>query len=235
MRAVAPTDGPGGPILLVTSSANPFSSYYAEILRAEGLNAFATADVDTLSASTLSGYDVVLLGDMPLQAGQVSMLDAWVRAGGNLIAMRPDKQLYGLLGLTDDASTLSNKYLGVNTAVVPGAGITGVTMPFHGTADLATSNGAATVATLYSSATAATTHPAVTVRLVGIQGGQAAAFMFDLARSVVYTRQGNPLWAGQDRDANPPVRATDLLHRCGGRRRAAEVERHEQGAHSTRR
>ena len=211
IRAVAPTDGPGGPILLVTSSVNPFSGYYAEILRAEGLNAFTTADVDTVSAAMLSAYDVVLLGDMPLQAGQVSMLDAWVRAGGNLIAMRPDKQLYGLLGLTDDAALLSNKYLGVNTAVVPGAGITGATMPFHGTADLATSNGAATVATLYSNAATATTHPAVTVRLVGIQGGQAAAFMFDLARSVVYTRQGNPLWAGQDRDGNPPVRATDLF------------------------
>ena len=40
-----PTTGPGGPILVVTSAANPFSNYYAEILRAEGLNEFATADI----------------------------------------------------------------------------------------------------------------------------------------------------------------------------------------------
>ena len=31
------------------------------------------------------------------------MLTSWVNAGGNLIAMRPDKQLAGLLGLTDAA------------------------------------------------------------------------------------------------------------------------------------
>ena len=43
---------PGGPILVVTSSADPFTSYYTEILRAEGLNEFATADFSTLSAQT---------------------------------------------------------------------------------------------------------------------------------------------------------------------------------------
>ena len=40
-------------------SANPFSTYYAEILRAEGLNAFATADLSAVTATTLAGYDVV--------------------------------------------------------------------------------------------------------------------------------------------------------------------------------
>ena len=36
----------------------------------------------------------------------------------------------------------------------------------------------------------------MTLRSVGTAGGQAAAFTYDLARSVVYTRQGNPAWAG---------------------------------------
>ena len=40
-----PDQGPGGPILVISSSANPFSRYYAEILRAEGLNAFAVSDI----------------------------------------------------------------------------------------------------------------------------------------------------------------------------------------------
>ena len=40
-----PTEGPGGPILVVKSSGNPFSGYYAEILRAEGLNAFEVLDI----------------------------------------------------------------------------------------------------------------------------------------------------------------------------------------------
>ena len=46
---------------------------------------------------------------------------------------------------------------------------------------------------------------------VGGNGGQAAAFTYDLARSVVYTRQGNPAWAGDDRDGDLVVRSNDMF------------------------
>jgi hypothetical protein len=46
---------------------------------------------------------------------------------------------------------------------------------------------------------------------VGTSGGQAAAFTYDLARSIVLTRQGNPAWAGQDRDGVFPIRPNDLF------------------------
>ena len=72
-------------------------------------------------------------------------------------------------------------------------------------------NGATSVATLFSDATTATASPAVTLRNVGAAGGQAAAFTYDLARSVVYTRQGNPAWAGTERDGTGPVRSDDLF------------------------
>src|SRR5262249_20186965 len=87
------------------------------------------------------------------------------------------------------------------------------TIQYHGTADRYTLAGATQVATLYTNATQATANPAVTVRSVGTNGGQAAAFTFDLARSIVYTRQGNPLWAGQERDGEEPlvIRPNDLF------------------------
>ena len=44
--------------------ANPFSRYYAEILRAEGLNAFDVTDLSSVTATTLAAYDVVILGEM---------------------------------------------------------------------------------------------------------------------------------------------------------------------------
>ena len=44
-----------------------------------------------------------------------------------------------------------------------------------------------------------------------MNGGHAAAFTFDLARSIVYTRQGNPAWSGQERDGNGPIRSDDLF------------------------
>jgi hypothetical protein len=79
-------------------------------------------------------------------------------------------------------------------------------MRFHGSADLYGLAGASPVATLDSG------RPAVTLRDVGGAGGQAAAFTYDLARSVVYTRQGNPAWAGTERDGNTEaIRSDDMF------------------------
>jgi N,N-dimethylformamidase beta subunit-like, C-terminal/Putative metal-binding motif/Bacterial Ig domain len=206
-----PEEGPGGPILVIGNPANPFGRYHAEILRAEGLNAFAVDDIAAVTPASLLAYDVVVLGEMALTPAQVTMLTDWVTAGGNLIAMRPDAQLAGLLGLTDLPTTLSDAYLLVNTATGPGVGIVGQTIQFHGTADRYTLNGATSLATLYSNASTPTANPAVTLRTVGTQGGQAAAFTYDLARSVVYTRQGNPAWAGQERDGTSPIRSDDMF------------------------
>jgi hypothetical protein len=204
-----PDQGPGGPVLLVNSGASPFTKYYAEILRAEGLNEFSSVDVGSLTASSLTGRDIVVLGQVALSAAQVTALTDFVNNGGSLIAMRPDSQLAGLLGITPATGPLTDAYLKVDTSTEAAAGITGQTMQFHGTADRYTLSGASTVATLYSDASTATTNPAVTVRSVGSNGGQVAAFTYDLARSVVLTRQGNPAWAGQERDGTGPIRSDD--------------------------
>jgi hypothetical protein len=207
----SPNEGPGGPILVISSSSNPFTRYYAEILRTEGFNGFTVRDISLITTQNLSNYDVAILGEMALNDSQVTMLTNWVNAGGNLIAMRPDKKLASLLGLTDNSQTLSDQYLLVNTTSGPGQGIVNQTIQFHGTADRY-STSATTVATLYSNATTATSSPAVTLRSVGSSGGQAAAFTYDLAKSVVYTRQGNPAWAGQERDGTGPKRSDDLFY-----------------------
>ena len=201
------------PVLLVGTSSNQFSLYYSEILKAEGLNAFDTADISTVTATTLNTYDLVILGTTPLTPTQVSMFSTWVSAGGNLIAMRPDKQLATLLGISDASATISNGYLLVNTATSAGNGIVGQTIQFHDAADLYTLSGATTIATLYTTATSATTNPAVTLRTaIGSGGGSAAAFTYDLARSIVYTRQGNPAWAAQERDGTTPIRSNDMFY-----------------------
>ncbi|MBH8555795.1 DUF4082 domain-containing protein [Nostocaceae cyanobacterium CENA357] len=202
---------PGGPILVITKAANPFSKYYPEILRNEGLNTFNESDISSVTATTLANYDVVILGEMTLTSAQVTMFTNWVTGGGNLIAMRPDPQLANLLGLTSAASTLPNAYLLVDTSTEAGNGIVDQTIQYHGTADRYTLNGAANIATLYTNPTTATTNPAVTLRSVGNNGGQAAAFTYDLARSIIYTRQGNPAWATQERDNYSPIRSNDLF------------------------
>ena len=147
---------------------------------------------------SLAGYDVVILGrDAARPPRRSTMLTDWVNGGGNLIAMRPDTQLAGLLGLTDAAGTLSERLPAGRHRAAARARASSARRSSSTARPTATrSSGATAVATLYSDATTATANPAVTLRSVGANGGQAAAFTYDLARSVVYTRQGNPAWAG---------------------------------------
>ena len=113
---------------------------------------------------------------------------------------------------------MTNGYLRVNTATEPGAGITSETMQFHGAAQrYALTGGATSVAELFTTASAGTGQPAVAWRSVGSNGGQVATFTFDLAQSVIQTRQGNPAWAGTERDGQ----TTDPLGRpCSSAARA---------------
>lgn len=206
-----PAQGPGGPILVLTSGSPTFGTYYAEILRTEGFNAFSVADVATVTPAMLAAYDVVLLAKMTLTAQQVTTLSTWVNGGGNLIAMAPDPQLAGLLGIAPLGSTLPNAYLLADTSAAPGNGIVGQTIQYHGAANLYTLlAGTTRVATLYSAANTSTVNPAVTLRAAG--SGMAAAFAYDLAESVIYTRQGNPAWAAQERDGFAPIRSDDKFY-----------------------
>ncbi|MGN6615702.1 MAG: DUF4082 domain-containing protein, partial [Ilyomonas sp.] len=208
-----PTDGGGGPILVVSASSNPFSRYAVEILRAQGLNEFKALDISETNSTVLGSYDVVVLGEMTLTSAQVTIFTDWVNAGGTLITFRPDSKLSSLLGITATGSTLADKYLLVNTTSGPGKGIVNQTIQYHGTADIYTLNGATALATLYSAANTATTNPAVTSRNVGSNGGVAVAFTYDLAKSIIYTRQGNPAWAGQKRDGQiDPIRSDDQFY-----------------------
>ena len=202
-----PEVGPGGPILLVTSNANPFTKYYAEILRTEGLNAFATVDIGALNAAALNAHELVVLGEMTLTPAQVTLLSNWVNGGGKLLALRPDPQLASLLGLTVQAGPYPDSYLSIE----PGWGAQPLTLQFHGPANRYTLGSATRLASLATSA-AASSFPAVTLNSVGSNGGRAGAWAFDLARSVVLTRQGNPDWAGTERDGVGPIRSDDQFY-----------------------
>ena len=217
--AAPPDGGFGGPVLIISSTSNPFSRYPAEILRAEGYNGFEAEDISKVNAGVLDSFDVVILGQLqPAEYVSIqAILTTWVNAGGTLIALRPDAtnaSLMSLFGLTATGSNLSDRYLLVDTtAGKPGAGIVGQTIQYHGMADLYTLSGATSLATLYSSASAPTANPAVTTMNVGTNGGKAIAFAYDLAKSVVYTRQGNPVWAGTNRDGESgPIRSDNLFY-----------------------
>jgi hypothetical protein len=163
-----------------------------------------------VTAEILDEHAVVVLADVPVTASQATLLEDWVTAGGNLIAMRPDAALAPLFGIDPLGSTAREGYLAVDTSAAPGAGIVerDDAVPRHrrpvhhgrrrGHRDP------------LQRRDDRHRQPGVTMHAVG--QGTATAFAYDLARSVVYTRQGNPAWAGQERDGIAPVRSNDMFY-----------------------
>ena len=64
--------------VVVTDPGDPFGTYYAEILRAEGLNEFAVTDTGNLDAATLADYQVVVLAQTAVTDAQTTVLTNWV-------------------------------------------------------------------------------------------------------------------------------------------------------------
>lgn len=209
-------DGNGGSLLLI-AAPNTRDAYLAEILRAEGLNGFDTVPPTSVNPKMLSEHSLAIVGAGSGSDALADVLRGWVRDGGDLVAIRPHGRLAALAGLTPTGEELKEGYLKVDTSKSPGAGITVETMQFHGSATVYDMNpGVDKVASLYSTAERHTPLPAVTLRDAEDLHGHVAAFSYDLATSVMYTRQGRPQWAGQERDGLPPIRPDDLFHGTDG-------------------
>lgn len=206
-------EGPGGPLLVIVGDRDDFSRYLVEILRAEGVNCFAVIPLAALSAEMLHSHEVALLAATAVSPQDVRLLTAWVEQGGRLLAMRPGRELAPLFGIAPVERTLDGGYLKVDTTRSPGTGVSDRVMQFHGRADAARvlDADAKVIAELFTDAHSPTGLPAVVMRSVGDAGGRAAAFTYDLARSVVQTRQGNPAWVGQNRDGDLLNRSDDLF------------------------
>ncbi len=199
------------PILLLVNEQgdNPFGLYLGEILRAEGLNCFQIAELSRLSQAPLEWYDIVLLAEGPLTNSQVELLENYVVTGGRLVAMRPEPRLANLFGVEPVNGSTAEGYIQLDPAHPVGRGIAIETLQFHGRADHYRLAGAEAVAWLASAADRLSSYPALTWHRYN--QGQAAVWAFDLARSIAYTRQGNPAWANQERDGGLGIRAVDMF------------------------
>jgi hypothetical protein len=197
------------PLLLIVNqdSANPFGMYFTEILRAEGLNCFHTADLAALTAQALQRYEVVILTETSLTAAQAEMLKTYVARGGRLVGMRVAQGLEPVFGVERSAGVFLEGYLKTEAAHPAAAGIAPVSLQIHGESLLYSLAGAQPVAWLYADRNTATQNPAITLHAFG--DGLAAAYAFDLAKCIALMRQGNPKLIDQDNDGLPGVRTVD--------------------------
>lgn len=197
--------------VLILASENSFGSYTGEILRTEGFNEYDLISIEdaAVTASYLKRYDIVLLAQNGIALNKSEMISQYVQKGGYLIAIRPDTSLSALFGMTPEPGIISEGYIDIDTSSLEGQGLVPTTLQFHGAADKYLLRDQRMIATLWSDSVTRTEYPALFTFSYG--KGHVYVFTYNLPESIVYTRQGNPSFAGLEKDGINGLRAMDLF------------------------
>ena len=207
IQAAGKADAP----ILILGTQDHFAGYTGEILKAEGFNEFRLQPVTAVDFSLeyLKRFDIIILTAISLTGQQENSLLAYVKAGGNLIAFRPGNRLTSVFGITGATGTANTGYIAIDTSTLIGKGLLPQTLQIHTVSDLCQVNGCKTIASFYNDEKTLANFPAVVMNYYG--AGHAVAFMYNLPQSIAFTRQGNPLLAGQEKDGIKGLRAMDMF------------------------
>jgi hypothetical protein len=198
------------PILILATDAD-FGTYTGEILKAEGFNEFMVDSIESgkVTTSYLKQFDILILAESKIDPPAKKVITEYVNNGGNLIAFRPDLKLAELFGITPAGEGIGEGYIAIETNSEQGRSLTSKTIQFHGTADKYSLNKGEKIATLFTSKISSEGFSAVVTNNYG--KGHTVAFSYNLPKSIIYTRQGNPLFAGIEKDSIPGLRGMDLF------------------------
>ena len=197
--------------ILVLATNDGFGTYTTEILKAEGFNEF---QLDSLSdqkitKAYLEKFDLIILAETNVGSSEKELLTNYVENGGNLIAFRPDKNLNELFGIVSGEGTINEGYIGINPLSEYGKGLTAATLQFYGNADKYIAKDAEIIAEIFDRHDQTSGFPGVVKN--DYRKGHTVAFLYNLPKNIVYTRQGNPEFAGIEKDGIPGLRGLDLF------------------------
>jgi len=197
--------------ILVLATENEFGTYTGELLKAEGFNEFI---IDSLTSrkvnkSYLKQFDLIILAESEVSQSAKELLSEFVKIGGNLIAFRPDPSIAELFGITPAVGNIADGYITIDTTSDTGRSLTGKPIQIHGITDIYTVKDGNAIATLISGRQSTERSPAAVSNNYG--KGHSVAFLYNLPKSIVLTRQGNPLFAGLEKDSIPGLRGMDLF------------------------
>lgn len=207
VAATADEDVTAPLLIAYPDDANPL--LWQEILRVEGLPYARRQLLAELTQQSLRNVAAVIVPPGAVSSAQAEVLAAYVEAGGGLIVVLPGMELAPLCGLVIDGGVMADGYLRVRRGAPGVEGIDAGALQFHAPLHHYQVREADAVALVCNREAIATTRPAVTWRRVG--AGAVVAWCYDLAQSVVYTRQGPPARAGAETDGVEGVRAVDMF------------------------
>ena len=197
--------------ILVLATENEFGTYTGEILKAEGFNEFSLDSLEgkNIKSSFLARFVLVILAEPVSDQGNWEIISDYVRKGGNLIAVRPLQRSEELFGITEMDGPVKGGYLAIDTFSQEGRSLTGRKLQLHTYAYPCAINRGRAIAFLTDRSVNDKKIPGVIMNNYG--KGKAATFLYNLPENIILTRQGNPDFAGTDKDGIPGLRAMDLF------------------------
>ncbi len=197
--------------VLVLSGQDDFGMYTGEILRAEGFNEFECKSLKNIyrDNSFLSGFPVIILSEKVSDPALWGSLERYVRKGGSLISVVPSDYPESLFGFRGSETDIVPGYIFIDTTSDEGKSLIGSRMQLHAENRAYLAESANVVAWFGNTDVKGGKFPAVVTQPLG--KGRIAAFMYNLPENIVLTRQGNPEFAGMEKDSIPGLRAMDLF------------------------
>ncbi len=182
-----------------------FGRYLEEILLTEGFPYIQRIDLKYISTIDPQRNPVLIFPQEEFNSNSAKNIYSYIHRGGTAFFMRPNKEMRKALAVKVEKS-ISNGYISWDT-----------TQPiqFHGSADIYQEDQKISViAYVKEEKDAAANYPGLFTLTSG--KGTACIFSFNLAESILLTRQGNPLWTNSKGDASGSLRANDLFYRQSG-------------------
>ncbi len=198
------------PILIIATD-HGFGTYTQEILKTEGFRGFEVDSLNSgkITTSFLKRFDLVILAESRIDEEKKKMFTEFVEEGGNLIAFCPDPSLAELFGIESRQDSIAEGYIKIDPSSEQGNGIVTDALQFHGTANLYALKEGKAIAFFLPDKLSKEEFPAVVSN--NYIKGHAVAFLYNLPKSIVYSRQGNPEFAGIEKDGIPGLRGLDLF------------------------
>ena len=196
---------------MILATDTDFGTYTAEILKTEGFNEFVVNSIadENVTPSYLTQFDLVILAESKIDPLKLTIIRKYVKNGGKIISVHPLPELAELFGILPRGSSITNGFIRIDTIMKQGLGLTSRLLQFHGKTDCYTLHGAVSLATMFTDKVSGESFPAVVTNTY--MKGNIVAFLYNLPQNIVFTRQGNPLYAGLEKDGIPGLRGMDLF------------------------
>jgi len=200
-----------GPPLLILYDGDDLGRYTAEILKAEGLNDFELSPLSEwqVNRPVSDRYSTVILSGKVSDPALWKVLDNYVNNGGSLISVIPQEYPFQLTGIRKLPEGQIPDYIYIDTTLKEGICLTGHRIQVHAERRCYSADPSIVRAWFGTRSGPSGEFPAVVIK--GHGKGQTVAFLYNLPANIVLTRQGNPGFAGMEKDGIPGLRAMDLF------------------------